>query len=182
MAREIGQKWKVHAYTSVADKVPQDGEMMCVRHPNDPEVTIPLMGNGIATVAKLYAGRKGDGGPTTTVFSKTFNNQTFDGEVNAVEMKFGETVSAVSFWGYASQIAVGSVGQSFVILDPVSYPLLQRFKGQVDQFAIGYNSGTGDFKYTPLRITAQNGFEAVTAPSISVGTRFSFQFMLILTE
>ena len=149
MAREIGQKWKVHDYTAVADRTPQDGELFCIRHPNAPDVTVPLIGNGIATIATLWANKqKGSSqGPDTTIFSKHFNNQTFDGDINAIEMKFSETVSIVSFWGYANQIATGSVGQSFVILDPVSYPLLQRFKGQVDQFAIGYNSGTGDFKY-----------------------------------
>jgi len=137
------------------------------QYPNDP-VVIESTGSGISSQ------------PTTSSFAQTFSNATFDGEVNAIEMRFNTAESIVSFWGYATQTATGTTRQAFVILDPAIYPLLQRFQGQVDQFAIGYNSGTGDFKYTPLRITADSGFELVTAPNISVGTRFSFQFVLIL--
>jgi hypothetical protein len=118
---------------------------------------------------------------TSTLFQQSFSNATFSGEFDAIELKISDTCSVVSFWGYANQNAGGSSGQSFVLVSPSQYQLLSRFVGQVDQFAIGYNAGTNDFKYVPLRITAGAGVEIVTAPNITVGTRFSFQFMLILS-
>jgi len=115
------------------------------------------------------------------VFNQPFSNATFDGEVNAIDVKLTANVTIVSFWGYANQNADGTPGQDFMILDPVSYPLLERFVGEVDQFAIGYNSASNDFKYVPIRVTS-TGMFIVTAPNISVGTRFSYQFILILAE
>jgi len=52
--RIIGQKWKVHNFQTVAERVPQDGELMCVRHPDQPDTTVPLMGNGKSDIAALY--------------------------------------------------------------------------------------------------------------------------------
>jgi len=63
----IGQKWKVHDFETVAGKIPHDGEMMCIRHPDNPNVTVPLMGNGRWNVAALYdmlAKPGGDNGET----------------------------------------------------------------------------------------------------------------------
>jgi len=113
--------------------------------------------------------------------SNAFSNATFSGQVDAIEVKFDDSFSAVSFWGYANQNASGTSGQSFFIWDAATFPLFARFIGQVDQFAIGYNAATNDFKYVPVRIT-QAGMELVTAPNISIGTRFSFQFVLFLAD
>ena len=119
---------------------------------------------------------------SVTVYDKTFTNATFNGDVNTIAVKLTDTVTMVSFWGFAQQNATGTMGQDFQILAPVDYPLLERFIGQVDQMSYGYNSNVGNFSYSPIRITADRGMEIVTAPNIAVGTRFSFQFVLILTE
>jgi len=111
-----------------------------------------------------------------------FNGPTFSGEVNALSVKLTPAITLVSFWGFALQNATGTTGQSYTILSPATYPLLDRFIGQVDQMAYGYNANIGSFSYSPIRITATQGFEIVTAPNIAVGTRFSFQFVLMLAE
>ncbi|MCL2575735.1 MAG: hypothetical protein FWE33_04805 [Defluviitaleaceae bacterium] len=116
-----------------------------------------------------------------SVFNQAFSNATFDGEVNAIDVALNDNITIVSFWGFANQNAAGTAGQDFIVLDPTTYQLLNRFVGQVDQFAIGYNAATNDFKYVPIRITNQ-GMYIVTAPNISIGTRFSFQFVLILAQ
>ncbi|MCL2856198.1 MAG: hypothetical protein FWE19_00540 [Oscillospiraceae bacterium] len=118
---------------------------------------------------------------SSSVYNKPFSNATFSGDVNAIAVKLNASITVVSFWGFAVQNTAGSSGQDFIILDPAEYPLIGRFVGQVDQFAIGYNAATNDFKYVPVRITSQGMF-IVTAPNISLGTRFSFQFVLILAE
>jgi hypothetical protein len=123
----------------------------------------------------------GGGGGEADVFSQTFTNATFSGEVNAIAVPLRKDITIVSFWGFALQNATGTPAQEFSLLDPATYPLLERFVGQVDQFAIGYNAATNDFKYIPIRITNE-GMYIVTAPNISIGTRFSYQFVLILAE
>jgi hypothetical protein len=127
-------------------------------------------------------GTTGGGTPiTTNEFSQAFSNATFSGGINSIEVRLNGTTSMVSFWGFVNQDTAGVVGASNVMLSPDNYPLLTRFIGQVDQFAMGYNSNIGSFSYLPIRITADQGFELVTAPNIAIGTRFSFQFVLVLT-
>ncbi|MCL2194858.1 MAG: hypothetical protein FWB76_02795 [Oscillospiraceae bacterium] len=118
----------------------------------------------------------------TNVYDYTFNNATFSGEAHAFEVQLSDKASLVSFWGSATQNATGTAGESFVILSPQDFTLLERFVGQVDQFALGYNPTTNDFKYMPVQITAADGMALVTAPYIAVGTQFSWQFMLVLAE
>jgi len=135
----------------------------------------------VAAGAQGPQGEKGDpANLTTELFEQTFSNATFDGQVNAISVDLSADVTMVSFWGYANQNATGTSGQSFQILDPATYPLLERFVGQVDQMSYGYNANIGTFSYSPIRITATQGMEIVTAPNIAVGTRFSFQFVLVL--
>ena len=124
----------------------------------------------------------GSANTSTNIFNQPFGNATFSGEINAIDVKLDENVTIVSFWGNANQNATRSAGQDFVILTPLEYNLLGRFVEQVDQFAIGYNAATNDFKYTPIRITGDRGMEIVTAPNISIGTRFTFQFVFILAQ
>ena len=115
-------------------------------------------------------------------YHKAFTNATFSGEVWIKEFTHNPDVASVSIWGYATETAVGTTGQAFAILDPTTYPLLQRFIDQVDQWARGYNSSTGVFSDMPVRITAANGIEIVTPPNIPVGTRFTWQFVLYLSD
>jgi len=115
-------------------------------------------------------------------FNQAFSNATYDGVINAIDYELAQNDSIVSFWGYANQNAVGTTGESNVILDPVTYPLFDRFIDQVDQWARGYNTNTGAFADMPMRITAAMGIEQVTPPNVAVGTRFSWQFVLLLKE
>ena len=115
-------------------------------------------------------------------YHKAFTNATFSGEVWIKEFTHNPDVASVSIWGYATETAVGTTGQAFAILDPSTYPLLNRFIDQVDQWARGYNSSTGVFSDMPVRITAANGIEIVTPPNIPIGTRFTWQFVLYLSD
>jgi hypothetical protein len=111
-----------------------------------------------------------------------YDDANWSGTLNAFEAALNEDVSIVSFWGDFTELAVVPTGQSTMILDPAIYPLLQRFVGQVDQWAMGYNNNTGDFARMPIRITATNGLEIVAPPNVAIGTNFSFQFMLVLAN
>jgi len=115
-----------------------------------------------------------------SVFNQPFANATFDGTVNAIAVDINDSITIVSFWGSATQNSAGSAGESFVVLDPTTYTLLQRFVGQVDQWARGYNANVGAFSDMPVRITASEGIEIVTPPNIAAGTIFSWQFVLVL--
>jgi len=115
-------------------------------------------------------------------YHKSFTNATFSGEVWIKEFTHNTDVASVSIWGYATETAIGTTGQAFAILDPTAYPLLQRFIDQVDQWARGYNSNTGQFSDMPVRITAASGIEIVTPPNIPIGTRFTWQFVLYLSD
>ena len=114
--------------------------------------------------------------------NQVFSNSTFSGSINAIEMVVSDTCSIVSFWGNAQINAAGTSGKAFQILDPTTYPLLQRFVGQVDQAAIGIDAQTwADVRFMPVRITSASGVEIVTPPVAGVNTNFTWQFMLILT-
>jgi len=120
---------------------------------------------------------------SSNYFTQNFTTDgTFTGVFNSIELRVSETCSIVSFWGSFNQQSAGTPGASNVCVSPTQFPLLSRFIGQVDQFAVGYNAATNDFKYVPMRITANAGIELVTAPNITVGTVFSYQFVLILTN
>lgn len=118
---------------------------------------------------------------TTDVQSFPYSDSNWSGTVSAFEAALDATTSIVSFWGDFTELQVVPTGNATQVLSPAQYPLLARFVGQVDQFAMGYNASAGSFAYMPMRITAAQGFEIVAAPNIAVGTNFSFQFMLVLS-
>jgi hypothetical protein len=120
--------------------------------------------------------------PRINVTTRAFSNTTYSGEIRAIAIEHSTSFTAVAFTGHAIQNAVGTPAQDFVMVDPADFPLLERFIGQVDQHAIGYNANTGRFDYAPIRITAAQGMEIVTPPNIAVGTRFSWNFVLFLVQ
>jgi len=119
---------------------------------------------------------------TTDVRTFPYSDGNWSGTLNAFEVVINANCSIVSFWGSFTELAVVPTGQSTTILSPTSYPLLQRFVGQVDQWARGYNNNTGNFADMPIRITSSAGLEIVAAPNVAIGTTFSFQFMLVLAQ
>jgi hypothetical protein len=119
---------------------------------------------------------------TTDVQTFPYSDGNWSGTLNAFEVVINANCSIVSFWGSFTELAVVPTGQSTTILSPASYPLLQRFVGQVDQWARGYNNNTGNFADMPIRITSSAGLEIVAAPNVAIGTTFSFQFMLVLAQ
>jgi len=114
---------------------------------------------------------------------RTFSNATFSGTINVIEMAISDTCSVISCWGNATKNSAGTSGQAFPVLDSITYPLWQRFIGQVDQWGVGIDAQTwADARFMPVRITASQGVEIVTPPVAGIGTNFTWQFMLILTS
>jgi hypothetical protein len=128
----------------------------------------------------------GSSGDISIVLSEVetfaFTRPNHTGEISTFEVRLTDDVSIVSFWGYANQNAIGTGGTASLLLSPAQYPLLSRFVGQVDQIAIAYNSNTGNFSMMPIRITATAGIEGVNPPNMAVGSRWTWQFMLVLAS
>ena len=54
METTIGQRWEVYDFARVSDRVPQNGEVVCIRHADWPNHIISLTGNSLSTVGVLY--------------------------------------------------------------------------------------------------------------------------------
>ena len=54
MAQIIGQRWEVYPFADVSGSVPQEGELVCICHPNWPDSVISLIGNSSSAVVELY--------------------------------------------------------------------------------------------------------------------------------